>query len=98
MKCPLGKEGLYFDIDCNCAHGTCDERTGTCLCLPGWTGKNCDKICNPGYYEVKCSNICFTYGLGKYIKEIFNSPMNFKYLQADLSNAINKKVVIFVTT
>ena len=22
-------------------HGTCDSRTGTCICEPGWTGLDC---------------------------------------------------------
>ena len=26
----------------NCSHGSCDKKTGKCVCNTGWTGKDCN--------------------------------------------------------
>lgn len=31
---------------------------GTCSCLPGYTGRNCESYCPPNLFGNKCENEC----------------------------------------
>ncbi|KAM4622730.1 laminin subunit alpha-5-like [Discoglossus pictus] len=41
----------------SCGTGSCDPRTGQCLCKPGVTGPNCDR-CQDGYYGFDSCSGC----------------------------------------
>nr|XP_034336147.1 protein draper isoform X4 [Crassostrea gigas] len=58
--CLFGKYGENCTEDCPCAlekYERCDSN-GTCLCRPGWNGKNCSKACDEGKYGEECKHSC----------------------------------------
>ena len=45
--------------NCTCENGAqCDKVDGSCTCIPGWLGGNCDIPCDTGFYGVNCSMTC----------------------------------------
>uniref|UniRef100_A0A8B9RD61 receptor protein-tyrosine kinase n=1 Tax=Astyanax mexicanus TaxID=7994 RepID=A0A8B9RD61_ASTMX len=38
--------------------GVCDDKTGECICPPGFKGPTCDTACPPGYYGAGCKLKC----------------------------------------
>ncbi|KAJ8045474.1 Multiple epidermal growth factor-like domains protein 6 [Holothuria leucospilota] len=44
--------------ECHCLNGRnpnqCNAEDGTCDCLAGWTGRQCDQRCIPGYFGPNC--------------------------------------------
>ncbi|KAA0187105.1 hypothetical protein HAZT_HAZT010790 [Hyalella azteca] len=41
-----------------CGNGTCDHRTGACVCASGWRGPRCDRSCPEGRWGYECANAC----------------------------------------
>ena len=56
--CSPGRYGEGCNSQCYCDHGSCDPRTGHCLCSRGFTGAKCDIPCSPGFYGVNCRQAC----------------------------------------
>ncbi|NXR10194.1 MEGF6 protein, partial [Semnornis frantzii] len=36
----------------------CHPVTGTCSCAPGWTGHNCQRVCDAGRWGPDCAHRC----------------------------------------
>ena len=56
--CSVGRYGEGCNSLCYCDNGSCDPRTGQCLCTRGFTGPKCDIPCSPGFYGVNCRQAC----------------------------------------
>eukprot|EP00105_Crassostrea_gigas_P001076 XP_011413099.1 PREDICTED: multiple epidermal growth factor-like domains protein 11 isoform X2 [Crassostrea gigas] len=58
--CPPEKYGINCTMGCPCVQGNYDmcDINGTCLCKPGWTGKNCSQACDEGKYGEECKHVC----------------------------------------
>ncbi|XP_078331951.1 platelet endothelial aggregation receptor 1-like [Crassostrea virginica] len=58
--CMFSKYGENCSLTCPCVpdqYERCDDN-GTCLCSPGWTGKNCSQACDQGKYGEGCKHKC----------------------------------------
>uniref|UniRef100_A0A663LWL9 Multiple EGF like domains 6 n=1 Tax=Athene cunicularia TaxID=194338 RepID=A0A663LWL9_ATHCN len=55
-ECPEGTFGAGCRQPCSCGGAPCDRSTGQCLCLPGWTGRDC--ACPEGRWGQGCQEIC----------------------------------------
>lgn len=43
IECPPGTFGANCQLKCDCRNnGSCDRLTGTCLCIPGYYGRQCE--------------------------------------------------------
>ncbi|KAJ8045471.1 Protein draper [Holothuria leucospilota] len=61
LECKLPcKEGFFGQdcaFECRCIHGTshnCNPVDGSCDCLDGWMGQDCDERCSPGFFGPNC--------------------------------------------
>ncbi|XP_055841144.1 protein draper isoform X3 [Episyrphus balteatus] len=58
-KCEHGFGGPSCDITCRCMNNSsCDAETGKCICSKGWTGDDCSKPCQKGFYGAGCKEKC----------------------------------------
>ncbi|XP_066515046.1 angiopoietin-1 receptor [Hoplias malabaricus] len=59
--CMDGKWGPSCIKDCPvCTNGgVCDDRTGECICPPGFKGPTCDTVCGEGRFGKSCKERCF---------------------------------------
>nr|XP_022286379.1 multiple epidermal growth factor-like domains protein 6 isoform X3 [Crassostrea virginica] len=58
--CSVSHYGNNCSLSCPCVknqYESCDDH-GTCLCSPGWTGKNCSQACEQGKYGEGCKQKC----------------------------------------
>ncbi|XP_059144240.1 tolloid-like protein 2 [Physella acuta] len=90
-KCSNLTHGKNCALSCNCKSNTtasCDNRMGTCYCLPGWTSQNCSVDINECLYT-SC-------GLYSYCT---NTPGSYKcscysgYILSDAGNCIREGCV-----
>ncbi|XP_043941266.1 tyrosine-protein kinase receptor Tie-1 isoform X4 [Protopterus annectens] len=58
--CKDKKWGVACDKDCpNCVNGgVCHDRTGECICPPGFMGMRCEKACREGMFGRNCQEQC----------------------------------------
>ncbi|XP_035660179.1 fibropellin-1-like [Branchiostoma floridae] len=58
--CAAGKWGPGCFLDCSECYngGWCDDKTGQCVCPPGFYGETCDIACGPGRFGYECRKAC----------------------------------------
>ncbi|XP_072022932.1 uncharacterized protein [Amphiura filiformis] len=60
-ECPAGRWGppTCISICDNCYNGgICDDKTGECVCRPGFTGPNCLRACGQNKFGWDCEHQC----------------------------------------
>jgi hypothetical protein len=60
QECDEGLFGPGCRNNCTCENGArCDAVTGSCRCLEGWTGRDCEeRACPVGKFGANCSQTC----------------------------------------
>ncbi|XP_077980930.1 angiopoietin-1 receptor-like isoform X2 [Glandiceps talaboti] len=62
--CPSGRwDPPHCDGNCTCHNGgVCDDKSGQCICPPGFMGETCERACDDNKYGENCDYECHSEG------------------------------------